>query len=154
MLARLLPLNLNIFDMKPDKSVGLFRRALLFAFYEWTQDMPWTRRWLTVLAWVIQAAALSAALVGTQSGILGPKKVVVFLIIGVIYVQALLLMNGMLTSGFVRKTQLEADQIAAEQILRTLPFPVLGIQRFSICRPCSTDRDRQFRLHRPLLWNR
>lgn len=38
----------------------------------------------------------------------------------VIYVGGLFLLNGMLTSEFVRKTQLEADQIAAEQIQRTL----------------------------------
>ena len=37
-----------------------------------------------------------------------------------IYMTGLLLMNCMLTSEFVRKTQLEADQIAAERIQQTL----------------------------------
>lgn len=37
-----------------------------------------------------------------------------------IYVVGLCLMNGMLTSEFVRKTQLEADQLAAQQIQQTL----------------------------------
>ena len=37
-----------------------------------------------------------------------------------LYVLGVGLMNGMLTSEFVRKTQLEADQIAARQIQQTL----------------------------------
>ena len=129
-------MKLNIFDVKPDKSGGRFGRPLQFACYDWTRDMPWTRRWLTELALVIQAAALSTALVGTQSGILGPKKVAAFLVIGVTYVLALLLMNGMLTSEFVRKTQLEADQIAAEQIQRTLhPQELEELPGYRRCMP-------------------
>ena len=42
-----------------------------------------------------------------------------------IYVVGLCLMNGMLTSEFVRKTQLEADQLAAQQIQQTLHPPKL-----------------------------
>lgn len=42
-----------------------------------------------------------------------------------IYVVGLCLMNGMLTSEFVRKTQLEADQLAAQQIQQTLHPPRL-----------------------------
>jgi sigma-B regulation protein RsbU (phosphoserine phosphatase) len=44
----------------------------------------------------------------------------VFLIALVFYAIGSALMNGMLTSEFVRKAQLEADQIAARQIQETL----------------------------------
>jgi sigma-B regulation protein RsbU (phosphoserine phosphatase) len=57
---------------------------------------------------------------GAKIGLLGPKKAAVYLLIGFVYLLGLLLMNGTLTSEFVRKTQLEADQLAAQQIQRTL----------------------------------
>jgi len=43
-----------------------------------------------------------------------------YLSVWLLYVVGYRLMNGMLTSEFVRKTQLEADQIAARQIQETL----------------------------------
>ena len=45
---------------------------------------------------------------------------VVFLIALIFYAVGSAMMNGMLTSEFARKTQLEADQIAARQIQQTL----------------------------------
>jgi hypothetical protein len=44
----------------------------------------------------------------------------VFLIALLLYAVGAAQMNGMLPSEFVRKTQLESDQIAARQIQRTL----------------------------------
>jgi hypothetical protein len=51
--------------------------------------------------------------------ILSGRNAPLNLLVLVIYMGRLFLLNGMLTSEFVRKTQLEADQIA-EQIQRTL----------------------------------
>ena len=112
-LARLALVKLNIFQFKLDKSAGPFVRALQFAFYDWTRDMPADRRWLTMLGLLIQLGALILAFYAQGS------KSFMFLSL-LIYMGGLCLLNGMLTSEFVRKTQLEADQIAAEQIQRTL----------------------------------
>jgi serine phosphatase RsbU (regulator of sigma subunit) len=102
----------NIFSVKLDNSAGLFSRALRYAFYDWTRDMRWSRRLLTILGLLIQLGALVIALNS-------PSKPFMFLSL-VVYMLGLCLLNGMLTSEFVRKSQLEADQIAAEQIQRTL----------------------------------
>ena len=70
-------------------------------------------RLLTTVALLIQLGGLVFALMEPKS------KPLMFLAL-LIYMTGLLLMNGTLTSEFVRKTQLEADQIAAKQIQQTL----------------------------------
>jgi serine phosphatase RsbU (regulator of sigma subunit) len=103
----------NIFQVKLDKSAGPFRRAVQYALYDWSRDMPWRSRILTTVGLLVQLGALVFALMEPKS------RPFMFLAL-MIYMAGLLLMNGTLTSEFVRKTQLEADQIAAEQIQRTL----------------------------------
>ena len=71
--------------------------------------MSRSSRLLTTVALLIQLGGLVFALIEPKS------KPLMFLAL-VIYMIGLLLMNGTLTSEFVRKTQLEADQIAAKQI--------------------------------------
>jgi phosphoserine phosphatase RsbU/P len=74
--------------------------------------MSRSRRLLTLAGLLIQLGAFVFALMA---------KAMPFMFLAVlIYVVGLCLVNGMLTTEFVRKTQLEADQIAAEQIQRTL----------------------------------
>jgi len=75
--------------------------------------MSWSSRLFTTVALLIQLGGLVFALVEPKN------KPFMFLAL-LIYMAGLFLMNGTLTSEFVRKTQLEADQIAAEQIQRTL----------------------------------
>lgn len=105
-------MSVDIFQVKLDKSAGPFRRALQYALYDWRQDMPLPRRLLTFAGLLIQLGALVLALL---------TKAVPFMFLAlVIYMVGLALMNGMLTAEFVRKTELEADQIAAEQIQQTL----------------------------------
>jgi serine phosphatase RsbU (regulator of sigma subunit) len=103
----------SFLQTKPEKSAGLLRRVLHFALYDWTRDMSWSSRLLTTLAFLIQLGALVFAL-------LEPKSTSLMLLALFIYMTGLFLMNGTLTSEFVRKTQLEADQIAAQQIQQTL----------------------------------
>src|SRR5579872_1775633 len=110
-LAKLSTVEYNIFRVKLDNSAGLFSRMLQYAFYDWTRDMLWSRRVLTVIGLLIQLSALVLALTR-------PTKP--FILSLLIYMVGLFLLNGMLTSEFVRKTQLESDQIAAEQIQQTL----------------------------------
>lgn len=98
--------------------------------------MSWSRRLLTTIGLLIQVGALCIALVGARSGLLGPKKLVLLFLIAFTYMLGLMLMNAMLTSEFIRKTQLEADQLAAQQIQQTLhpqklePLPGYQIEMF------------------------
>jgi hypothetical protein len=118
----------RIEPVKLDKSAGLFRRALQYAFYDWTREMPRSRRVVTYVGVVLQAYAvysmlmwaftlpkwLDFYLLALPKGPVGYVSVVLISSIG------LCIQNGMLTSEFVRKTQLETDQIAARQVQQTL----------------------------------
>jgi serine phosphatase RsbU (regulator of sigma subunit) len=101
------------FQTKPEKSAGPLRRVLHYALYDWTRDMSRSSRLLTTLAFLIQLGGLVFALIE-------PRTKPLMLLALLIYLTGLFLMNGTLTSEFVRKTQLEADQIAAKQIQQTL----------------------------------
>jgi sigma-B regulation protein RsbU (phosphoserine phosphatase) len=68
-----------------------------------------------VLMWVL---AVPKALLGYM--LVLPKGLPGYLVAWLLYVIGWYVINGMLASEFVRKTQLEADQIAAQQIQQTL----------------------------------
>ena len=83
--------------MPRSKRVVIWVGILLqgFAFYAlWTRSLAWPFMW--------------------------PKGAYLYLSVWLFYLVGYWLTNGMLTSEFVRKTQLEADQIAARQIQETL----------------------------------
>ena len=119
---RALQYGLSVFQVDLDQSASPFRRALQYAFHDWTEDMSWSRRLLTLVGLFIQVSALGVALLGPSfKAPVHAKRVLPYMVVAIlIYAVGLCLMNGMLTSEFVRKTQLEADQLAAEQIQRTL----------------------------------
>jgi phosphoserine phosphatase RsbU/P len=75
--------------------------------------MSWSSRLPTTVALLVQLGGLVFLL-------MEPKSKPLMLLALLIYMPGLLLMNDTLTSEFVRKTQLAADQIAAEQIQQTL----------------------------------
>jgi len=104
-----------------DKSAGPLRRALQYASYDWTREMPTSKRVITWAGYLLQGYAiyciLSRSLVWP---VIWPHGILLYGIAFLIYLLGAGLMNGMLTSEFFRKTQLEADQIAARQIQRTL----------------------------------
>jgi len=104
-----------------DKSAGPFRRALRYAYYDWTREMPTSKRLITWAGILMQGWAIwsfiSRSLVWP---VMWPHGILLYGSALLIYVLGIGLMNGMLTSEFVRKTQLEADQIAARQIQQTL----------------------------------
>ncbi len=99
----------------------LLRRALRYAFHDWTREMPPARRAITWLGILIQGYAIYA---GFTRSLVWPLKWPtgwhLVLCVWVLYLAGSALMNGMLTSEFLRKTQLEADSIAARQIQQTL----------------------------------
>ena len=75
--------------------------------------MPLGRRIVATVGLLIQAAVLSGLLIAIRHPAIAVPLAVLFLI-------GLILLNGALTSEFVRKMQLESDQIAAQQIQQTL----------------------------------
>jgi sigma-B regulation protein RsbU (phosphoserine phosphatase) len=120
-----------------DKSAGAFHRALHYAFYDWTREMPRSKRLLTWGGILLQGYAIYAGL--TRSLIwplMWPNGPLLYLIVWLLYLLGSGLMNGMLTSEFVRKTQMESDQIAARQIQQTLhpetlePLPGYEVESF------------------------
>jgi hypothetical protein len=122
----------NISKVELGKRAGPFRRALQYtlgvALHDWTEDMAWSRRLLTLAGLVIQVGAPGVALLGPSfKGPVHAKRVLPYMAVAIlIYVVGLCLINGMLTLEFIRETQLETDQLAAEQIQRTLHPQALG----------------------------
>jgi sigma-B regulation protein RsbU (phosphoserine phosphatase) len=118
----------RIEPVKLDKSAGPFRRMLQYAFYDWTREMPKSRRIIAYVGIVLQAYAVYAMLMWAFMlpkwlyvyFLALPKRPVGYVSAFVLYCIGLCIQNGMLTLEFVRKTQLETDQIAARQIQQTL----------------------------------
>jgi hypothetical protein len=97
------------------------RRAFDYAFYDWTREMSKTKRILTWIGILDPGYAVYAVI--THSLIwplIWPKGIVIYPVTSLLYLLGNSIMNGILTSEFVRKTQLESDQIAAQRIQQTL----------------------------------
>ena len=104
-----------------DKSAGPIRRMRQYAFYDWTREMPRSKRLITWAGLLIQGYAIYSLWMRSLIWpVMWPKGMLLYGSVWALYVSGVGLMNGMLTSEFVRKTELEADQIAARQIQQTL----------------------------------
>lgn len=98
------------------------RRWFSYAVYDWTRDMPRYKRVITWIAILVQGYAIYFVLSRPQIWVWVVRENKLPLLFGVflLYILGERVMNGMVTSEFVRKTQLEVDQIAARQIQKTL----------------------------------
>ncbi|MGA2851582.1 MAG: SpoIIE family protein phosphatase [Terracidiphilus sp.] len=97
------------------------RRALHYALYDWTREMPRPKRVVTWAGILIQGYAIYGGFARTLVWPrMWPTGGYLYLAVFLLYFFGYMLMNGMLTSEFVRKTQLESDQIAARKIQQTL----------------------------------
>jgi phosphoserine phosphatase RsbU/P len=113
---------------KLDKPPGSVWRALRYAFYDWTREMPKSKRILTYVGLLLQGYAFYFALMQTfvmphwlsSNLFLLPRRTASFVLVLVLFYTGIRIQNAVLTSEFVRKTQLEKDQIAAQQIQQTL----------------------------------
>ncbi len=104
-----------------DKSAGRFRRGLRYAFYDWTHEMPPSKRFVAWAGILIQGYAVYALWARSLVWpLIWPKGIVLYPIVFLLWFLGDKLRDGVLTSEFLRKTQLEADQIAARQIQQTL----------------------------------
>jgi sigma-B regulation protein RsbU (phosphoserine phosphatase) len=121
-------MSFRIHGVKVATFAGDLRRVLRYATYDWTREMSKPRRIITFVAILMQGYAVYCFLVWAlrvPNGLLGllfvlPRGGPGYLLAFLLYMIGYFVMNGMLTSEFVRKTQLEADQIAARQIQQTL----------------------------------
>jgi phosphoserine phosphatase RsbU/P len=114
--------------VKLDKTAGPFRRALQYAFYDWASEMPVSKRIITYVGMVLQGYAFYFTLVWASMlprslyayFLVLPRGPVSYVLVFLLFYAGRWIQNGILTSEFVRKTQLETDQIAARQIQQTL----------------------------------
>ena len=98
------------------------RRWLQYGFYDWTRGMPKYKRAITWAAILVQGYAIWFVLSRSQVWVymVRENKLVLYLGVFLLYLLGERVMHGLVTSEIVRKTQLEADQIAAQQIQKTL----------------------------------
>lgn len=101
--------------------MAALRRALRYAYYDWTREMPKSKRIVTWFGILIQGYAIYAGMTRSLIWPLEwPKGALLYVIVWLLYIAGSGITNGMLTSEFVRKTQLESEQVAAQQIQQTL----------------------------------
>jgi len=96
-------------------------RAVRFATYDWTRELPLPLRAITMIGLGIQGYAIWAALSGSLIWpIMWPSGARLYAAILLIYYIGFCIQNATLASELIRKTQLESEQLAAQQIQKTL----------------------------------
>jgi phosphoserine phosphatase RsbU/P len=118
----------RLITVRLDKSAGPIRRALQYAFYDWASEMPRSKRIITYVGIVLQGYAFYFMLMWafrlpewlSLYFLVLPRRPASYVSVFLLFYTGRWIQNGMLTSEFVRKTQLETDQIAARQIQQTL----------------------------------
>ena len=107
--------------LSPGRLIVDLRRALRYALYDWTREIPRLKRLITWVGILMQGCAIYSGFARTLIWpFYWPKGASLYLVVFPMYLLGYILMNGMLTSEFVRKSQLESEQIAARQIQQTL----------------------------------
>jgi phosphoserine phosphatase RsbU/P len=96
-------------------------RAFQYASYDWTREMPRSKRVVTWAGFLMLGYAFYSLWARSLVWpLMWPKGMPLYGSVFLLYVAGSGLINAMLTAEFFRKTQLEADQIAARQIQQTL----------------------------------
>lgn len=112
-------------------------RAVRYGLYDWTREMPIGKRVATWFGVLLQGFAIYAAITRSLVWPLKwPTGLPLYLSIAAIYALGAWLLNAMLTSEFIRKTQLESEQVAAQAIQKTLqpdPAEVLPGYQIEVC---------------------
>ena len=110
------------------------KRAIRFATYDWTRELPLSLRVITMIGMGIQGYAIWAALSGSLIWpIMWPSGVMLYATILLIYYIGFCIQNATLASELIRKTQLESEQIAAQKIQKTLqPTTIVAIPGYEV----------------------
>ena len=88
------------------------KRAIRFATYDWTREMPLSLRVITMIGMGIQGYAIWAALSRSLIWpIMWPSGVILYATILLIYYIGFCIQNATLASELIRKTQLESEQL-------------------------------------------
>jgi serine phosphatase RsbU (regulator of sigma subunit) len=114
--------------LKLDKTAGPIRRALRYAFYDWSREMPAYKQVIMYVSFALQGYAFYFALMWAATLpkwlhtylLVLPRRPISYVLVILLFYVGRWIQNGLLTSEFLRKTQLETDQMAAQQIQRTL----------------------------------
>jgi hypothetical protein len=97
------------------------KRAIRFATYDWTRELPLSLRVITMIGMGIQGYAIWAALSRSLIWpIMWPSGAILYATILLIYYIGFCIQNATLASELIRKTQLESEQFAAQKIQKTL----------------------------------
>lgn len=102
-------------------------RAVGYAFYDWTREMPTSLRVVTMVGMGIQGYAIWAGV--TRSlvwPIMWPTGWILYPVILLIYYIGYCIQNAALSSELIRKTELESEQRAAQAIQKTLQPTTIG----------------------------
>jgi len=123
-------MSLRILGFEPATLASPFRRMRRYAnaSYGWIREMPKPERQVTGFGIGLQGYTIYCVLMwalGVPKALLGymlvlPKSPLGYLVAWLLFMIGTYVMNGMLASELARKAQLEADQIAAQQIQQTL----------------------------------
>ena len=110
------------------------KNAIRFATYDWTRELPMSLRVITMIGMGIQGYAIWAALSGSLVWpIMWPSGVILYATILLIYYIGFCMQNATLASELIRKTQLETEQFAAQQIQKTLqPVTIAEIPGYQV----------------------
>ena len=110
------------------------KRAIRFATYDWTRELPLSLRVITMIGMGIQGYAIWAALSRSLIWpIMWPSGVILYATILLIYYIGFCIQNATLASELIRKTQLESEQLAAQKIQTTLqPTTIDGIPGYEV----------------------
>lgn len=104
-----------------DKFTRPIRRALQYNVNSWLREMSRSKRIITWVGILLQGYAIYCLWSRSLAWpLIWPHGILLYVFVWLFYVIGWWLMNAMLASELVRKTQLEADQIAARQIQQTL----------------------------------
>jgi serine phosphatase RsbU (regulator of sigma subunit) len=115
-------MQLRALKRRLDKLVDAIRGLSRYSSRNWIRKMPRSKRIVTWAGYLLQGFAVYCLASRSLAWpLMWPKDVsLVFLVALLFYAVGTVLMNAMLTSELVRKTQLESDEIAARQIQQTL----------------------------------
>ena len=113
---------IRVLQAKLEKYFGPIRRVFRYSARNWIREMPKSKRIITWAGILLQGFAIYCLWSRSLAWpLMWPAdQSLVFLTALVLYAVGAALMNAMLTSELVRKTQLDGDQIAARQIQQTL----------------------------------